>query len=224
MACLFGHKWSGCKCARCGKVRDEQHDWDLCKGKCKGCGKTQAEKHDWLKRDRYGTVKLCHCLKCGKVRDVPELANLFNDEKQHGLSYSRGLYTCEYCGKTNYRGKQRYEENRKAQIAQEEHLKQAQACLGHVWVSMVDHRCAYRCKLCGVEVEIHDYDNGRWKSGPSVYSDSTTDEWYEYKCRKCGEKTMGFEEARPINIHATNLRLGGVPGVENSRDYKFNIE
>ena len=37
MACLFGHKWNGCKCTRCGKTRNEQHDW---KGiKCNLCEK-----------------------------------------------------------------------------------------------------------------------------------------------------------------------------------------
>ena len=60
MACLFGHKWDGCKCSKCGKTRDEQHDWDLCKGKCKRCEKTQAEQHDW---------NGCKCSRCGKTRD-----------------------------------------------------------------------------------------------------------------------------------------------------------
>ncbi len=27
--CLFGrHNWNGCRCERCGKTRDEQHDWE----------------------------------------------------------------------------------------------------------------------------------------------------------------------------------------------------
>ena len=37
MACLFGHKWNGCKCTKCGKTRDELHDWK--KDTCKNCGK-----------------------------------------------------------------------------------------------------------------------------------------------------------------------------------------
>ena len=211
MACLFGHKWNGCKCEHCGKTRDEQHDWDLCKGVCKRCGKTQPEDHDW-----WG---VCKCNRCGKTRDVPEKATQFHDEQQHGLSYSRVPYTCEYCGKINYRGKQQYEEEQKKQIAQEEQLKRAQSCPGHIWGSMVDHRCAYRCKLCGLEVMIHDYDKGEWKSAPSVYSDSTTDEWYEYKCRKCGETAI-----TPINICATNLRFGGVPGITIEEAIKFHID
>ena len=72
MPCFFWHKWNGCKRTNCGKVRDEQHDWDLCKGKCKRCGKTQTEQHDWNR---------CKCLRCGKVReeghisDEPKKAN-----------------------------------------------------------------------------------------------------------------------------------------------------
>ena len=37
MACLFGHKWDGCKCEKCGKVRDVGHSWNGCV--CEACGK-----------------------------------------------------------------------------------------------------------------------------------------------------------------------------------------
>ena len=37
LKCLFGHKWNGCECERCGKVRDKQHDWNGCE--CNKCGK-----------------------------------------------------------------------------------------------------------------------------------------------------------------------------------------
>lgn len=80
MTCLFGHKWDGCKCTkcgitrdeqhdwngcmckRCGKKRDEQHDWDLCSGKCRRCLKRREEQHDW-----DGTK----CKRCGKTRKLP---------------------------------------------------------------------------------------------------------------------------------------------------------
>jgi len=80
LKCLFGHQWNGCKCERCGeirdeqhdwngckckrcgKTRDEQHDWDLCKGKCKRCGKTQPKQHDW---------DGCKCKRCGETRKMP---------------------------------------------------------------------------------------------------------------------------------------------------------
>jgi len=62
MACLFGHRWNGCKCERCGKIRDEQHVWAGCK--CKRCGKTRDEQHDW---------KFCRCNRCGKKRNIDEI-------------------------------------------------------------------------------------------------------------------------------------------------------
>ncbi|MDR0333690.1 MAG: hypothetical protein LBI15_09525 [Dysgonamonadaceae bacterium] len=49
------HDWDGCKCFRCGKVRDEQHDWEGCI--CNRCGK---DRHDWGD---------CECKRCGKVHD-----------------------------------------------------------------------------------------------------------------------------------------------------------
>ena len=54
----FGHKWSGCKCQRCGEVRDESHNWHGCT--CIICGMTRDEQHKW---------NGCTCLSCGKVRD-----------------------------------------------------------------------------------------------------------------------------------------------------------
>lgn len=95
MACLFGHKWDGCKCTKCGKVRDNQHDWDgcvckrcgakrdeqhdsdLCIGICKKCGAKQPEMHEW---------NGCVCKRCGKVRD-----------EQHDWDLCLGV--CRKCGK-----------------------------------------------------------------------------------------------------------------------------
>ena len=96
MACFFGHKWDGCKCSKCGATRDEQHDWDLCKGICERCGKKQAEQHEWdgCKCSRCGKVRDeqhnwdgCKCRKCGKTRD-----------EQHHWAGRR----CNRCGKKIY--------------------------------------------------------------------------------------------------------------------------
>ena len=67
LKCLFGHKWNGCKCFRCGKKRDEQHNWNFCKGTCNRCGKFCYEQHDW---NGY------KCSKCGKKKNV----DLINDQ------------------------------------------------------------------------------------------------------------------------------------------------
>lgn len=45
---LFGHKWDGCRCQKCGTIAPAaQHDWDGCV--CKRCGAQAAEDslHDW---------------------------------------------------------------------------------------------------------------------------------------------------------------------------------
>ena len=69
--------WNGCICSRCYKKRNEQHDWDLYKGKCKRCGKTQVEQHDW---------NGCGCSRCGKIRD-----------EQH--DWDECKVKCKRCGK-----------------------------------------------------------------------------------------------------------------------------
>ena len=50
MACLFGHKWNGCKCEKCGKVRDEGHEFVSVPGssktKCAKCGKEGPAKQE----------------------------------------------------------------------------------------------------------------------------------------------------------------------------------
>jgi len=63
MACLL-HKWDGCKCAKCGAVRNEQHRFapvpGECKARCEGCGR-EREQHQWAEGDALRT-----CAACGK--------------------------------------------------------------------------------------------------------------------------------------------------------------
>lgn len=85
---IIGHKWNGCKCSRCGETRDDQHDWDLCKGICKYCNKTQAEQHDWdlckgvcrrcgVKQAEQHDWRRGECWRCGKLTDdQAELAEI----------------------------------------------------------------------------------------------------------------------------------------------------
>lgn len=72
LSCLFGHQWNGCQCERCGKVRDEGHEFGNfkytvggCVGTCK-CGKTQTFQHDWQLDERCQSK----CTRCGHVRAV----------------------------------------------------------------------------------------------------------------------------------------------------------
>lgn len=61
--CSIGlHSWDGCKCDKCGKVRQEQHSWSGCK--CQKCDRTREvseEQHLW---------NGCVCSKCSATRDT----------------------------------------------------------------------------------------------------------------------------------------------------------
>jgi len=86
MACLF-HKWNGCKCEKCGKTRDKNHRWDLCKGICIVCGSKCAEQHEW---------DGCKCQKCGnidgkrvgaenKISEINDLSILLDIIRNHNV-------------------------------------------------------------------------------------------------------------------------------------------
>ena len=60
---ITGHKWNklpdgsdGCKCTRCGRVRDEGHDWQKAtanfgakehRRQCRICGRYETERHSF---------------------------------------------------------------------------------------------------------------------------------------------------------------------------------
>jgi len=56
--CLLSHHWVGCRCERCGKLRDQDHPWTGCR--CPQCGLVRNQGHDWeLEGCRL------HCRRCG---------------------------------------------------------------------------------------------------------------------------------------------------------------
>ena len=60
MACLFKHKWEGCKCSKCGETRDEEHQWNGCK--CIKCGNTRDKEHQFVQEGGCDVV----CSVCDK--------------------------------------------------------------------------------------------------------------------------------------------------------------
>ncbi len=78
--CLFGHKWDGCKCSKCGKTRNEAHDWSSNCEVCAECGKTRDGAHDWSSNCEV-------CAECGKTRDGAH-------------DWSTNCKVCAECGKT----------------------------------------------------------------------------------------------------------------------------
>ena len=172
LKCLFGHKWNGCKCERCGEIRDEQHNWDLCNGKCKRCGKTQVEQHNWngCKCSQCGKVRdeqhdwLCKgkCKRCGKTRD-----------EQHDWSGCK----CKQCGKT--RNEQHDWDGCKCKRCGKTRDEQ------HDWDGC-------KCKRCGkVRNEQHDWDLCKGKCIHFCIRCGATQpkqhNWNGCKCSICGK-------------------------------------
>lgn len=57
--CKFGfHQWDNCKCTKCGKIRNKQHNFSMDCEKCSNCGSTTKNQHNW---------NYCKCIKCGKI-------------------------------------------------------------------------------------------------------------------------------------------------------------
>jgi len=80
LKCLFGHKWSGCKCERCDAIRDEGHKWILLEGKCTEkcsvCDKERNIEHKWNDGK---------CERCGATKDD----RIIRD--------SKNTFRCPYC-------------------------------------------------------------------------------------------------------------------------------
>jgi len=81
---ITGHKWVGCKCTRCGEVRDTEHDFqsvpNKCQEKCSVCEKTIDIEHQY-KNVENSCIE--ECVVCGSKRKTEH--HWKND-------------TCEICG------------------------------------------------------------------------------------------------------------------------------
>lgn len=129
--CLFGHKWNGCICSRCGKKRDIEHRFDACRGQCVLCGKKTAVEHSWrgcrctrcaASRDEGHEFDLCRgqctlcgkkqapehawedclCTRCGAVRDQGHRFIPFVDDPDFTCADSPVRERCPHCGSLRY--------------------------------------------------------------------------------------------------------------------------
>ncbi|MBM3880593.1 MAG: hypothetical protein FJ387_12900 [Verrucomicrobia bacterium] len=105
-SCLLGHQWSGCRCERCGQVRDQDHDWHLaqCRRSCRRCGLVKELSHDW---------EQCRCRQCGATRHTwsrgvcqrcaehcphPESAQAWRGESDATTAHAPLAKVCQRCG------------------------------------------------------------------------------------------------------------------------------
>jgi hypothetical protein len=80
LKCFFGHQWNGCKCERCGEMRDEGHKYNAIAGKCEKnctiCGKVLSVPHTF--GDSY------RCSICGEI--CVNFSKMFTEEERMLLS------------------------------------------------------------------------------------------------------------------------------------------
>ena len=151
LSCLFGHDWKGCKCTRCGEVRDEGHIFrpvpGQCEERCAVCGKKRSLPHLWngCRCERCGEIRNeyhswdgCKCRRCGAVREQGHRWEVVPHDRvvdvKEKLAKMHRVH-CSKCGRS----------------AWEDH------------VFSIDG-CRYTCIQCGYEAVRHVFQNGVCKN------------------------------------------------------------
>ena len=215
LSCIFGHKWNGCTCERCGEVRNEGHEYTKytpngkeCVGRCK-CGRSYVFQHD------YQTVPgRCFdvCSRCGaEARYIPghdshhawervpgecklKCANCgaTTDIEWEDHDWQRQPGTCmEKCATC---GKTRYVEHEYHRV-EGQCLEKCAVCgqerkTEHTW-EYVEGTCTEKCTVCGETREKHDYVKGKCsrcgKQSPEAFMDD------------CVEKLLAIFPTAPLD-------------------------
>ena len=128
---IFGHKWNGCKCVKCGTTRDDGHNWLIVKGKCiekcSICGKERSVEHKW---------NGCRCERCGTIRD-----------EQHDWDLCKGK--CKRCSKTQ--PEQHIWDGCKCSRCGKVRDE------GHKYLP-TKSKCIEECSICGKEIAKHTWN------------------------------------------------------------------
>jgi hypothetical protein len=168
--------WLGpCKCTRCGKIRDEDHDWSEDCERCAVCGGTRVSAHNW---------QGCECSLCGETReeghDRREDRERCTGEHHwcHGTSGDdKGCNLCLRCGATrtgehSWRGC-------KCSICHETRNE------GHGWSKDCE-----KCPRCGAtQSGAHDWSKDCGKCGICKRMRADAHDWSKDsgKCARCGK-------------------------------------
>ena len=152
LKCFFGHQWNGCcKCERCGKIRDERHNFVLVDGKCIEkctiCDKEKTTDHIWND---------CKCERCGVTRDIKhkwvllkdkcaEKCSICNKERSIEHTWNEKGRVCTKCGGVR----------REAHINGQEFILRCKKCNNDAWTKSegyddnYGHTIYFRCSNCG---------------------------------------------------------------------------
>lgn len=175
LSCIFGHKWLGCTCAKCGEVRGEGHHYanykdqnGKCVGRCK-CGKTETLEHNF--ENVSGNLCPVECSRCGNrkythdFQPVPgkcyEQCSVCGWKKEFPHTWQTVLnkcgQVCAVCGE-------------EADVSDDMHTWQRvtgeckEKCIvcgiernvDHTW-QQVQGKCEEKCVVCGHTQVAHDY-------------------------------------------------------------------
>ena len=97
LGCKLGfHNWSGCRCVKCGKTRNEGHDWSKDCEVCTRCGFCRSNAHKW---------NGCKCSVCAKIRDDGHVwegctCSICGKTRDEGHDWSKDCEICARCGRT----------------------------------------------------------------------------------------------------------------------------
>lgn len=192
MACLFGHKWNGCKCAKCGKVRDSGHQYryssngSKCRGICKQCGKMTDLEHDYQLTDHPCKEK---CSRCGRILVMHDFQERFG----------KCVRVCIRCGEDDTSRPADHKWKRlegkcieKCTVCNEERKAD------HIW-SYREGNCIPVCSVCG---ETGGSWNAKhtWEPVPGEcrekckYCDEARAMKHQYKGGKCTRCGRSIEE------------------------------
>ncbi len=129
MMCGLGrHEWTGCRCGKCLKTRDEGHDWNGCR--CRKCGKVRDEGHDWSH----------DCKKCWRCSKTRNMSHAWNGCRCNNCEEIRGQYNID-----EYRSHSWTEDRRCAQCGLEHRCSYSDT-------PRLDGDDIYRiCRLCKEE-------------------------------------------------------------------------
>lgn len=138
---LLGHKWNGCKCERCGEIRDEQHDWNGCK--CERCGKKRDEGHQW-----QSVPDNCfeRCAVCGKTQTIPHTWGGCICTVCGKVEHDWDVCVCRHCGEQ----RETYADQRANGTLKLDHQWRKPKESDDYWkYHYNEHPCAVVCNKCG---------------------------------------------------------------------------
>ena len=166
LSCLLGHRWNGCTCGRCGKVRDRDHEWNPCSGMCQRCGKRCEVRHEW---------DGCRCVRCGAIRS-------------EGHDWDGCV--CRRCGQTRHRWDGcvcgRCGETRTLPMVFSRDGRADPRAAGHrgPWKPDPSQPCVIVCEACGQRAWEHRFDqqlSGAVGTTPGAYAAADG-----HRCSVCG--------------------------------------